>query len=98
MQTQTAAKTTSEPLTSNSAVKLKPLRDGLKELEQAYELARASRSALKEKISAIAEKTGLAPAVIRGFLAARMAEDSEKAERQAERAQQLAMIFEEVGT
>lgn len=102
METQTAtngkAKPKPQPATeSGAAVKLKPLRDGLKELETAYELMRASRTAFRDKLRAIAEKSGLEPSVIRAFVAARMVEDSEKAERKAEQACQLAMVFDEVG-
>ncbi len=79
-------------------LKLKPLRDGLKELESAYELMRASRAAYREKIAVVAEKSGVEPSVIRAFVAARMVEDSEKAGRKAEQARQLAMVFDEVGT
>ncbi len=95
--TDTDTTRNTEALTAGQAVKLKPLRDGLKELETAYELARASRAALKEKIVAVSEKSGLTPGVIRAFLAARMAEDAEKSERKAEQARQLSMVFEEIG-
>lgn len=102
METQTATSRTkpkSEPaLESGAAVKLKPLRDGLNELETAYELMRASRAAFRDKLKAIAEKSGLEPSTIRAFVAARMVEDSEKAERKAEQARQLVMMFDEVGT
>lgn len=99
METQTSTTPThaAEPITPGQAVKLKPLRDGLKELEAAYELARASRAALKEKVAAVSEKSGLSPAVIRAFIAARMAEDAERSERKAEQARQLSMVFEEIG-
>jgi len=100
METQpvSSTKTKSEPVPEQSAVvKLKPLRDGLKELENAYELMRASRTVFKEKIAAVAEKSGVEPSVIRAFIATRMIEDSEKSERKAEQARQLVMVFEEVG-
>ena len=100
MQTQTASSTStkSDPVPEQSAVvKLKPLRDGLKELENAYELMRASRTAYREKIAAVAEKSGVEPSVIRAFVAMRMIEDSEKADRKVEQARQLVMVFEEVG-
>ena len=100
MQTQPVSSTStkSDPVPEQSAVvKLKPLRDGLKELENAYELMRASRTAYREKVAAVAEKSGVEPSVIRAFVAMRMIEDSEKAERKAEQARQLVMVFEEVG-
>lgn len=95
-EAQTATPKT-EPLTPGAAVKLKPLRDGLKELEHAYELMRAARAAYKEKIVTVAEKSGLDVSVVRAFVAARMADDVEKTDRKAEHAQQLAMVFDEVG-
>mgnify|MGYP001595633390 CR=1 FL=1 len=84
-------------LRSSGHLKLKPLRDGLKELENAYELMRASRTAYREKIAAVAEKSGVEPSVIRAFVATRMIEDSEKADRKAAQARQLVLVFEEVG-
>lgn len=103
METQTVSsqktKQKTEPAAeSSAAVKLKPLRDGLKELENAYELMRAARSAFREKVTAVAEKSGVEPSVVRALIAARMMEDDEKAERKIECAIQLAMVFEEVGT
>ena len=100
METQPVSNTSTKPDTApepSAVVKLKPLRDGLKELENAYELMRASRTAFREKVAAVAEKSGVEPSVIRAFVATRMIEDSEKAERKAEQARQLVMVFEEVG-
>ena len=102
METQPASSTKTtlkdDPAAERSVtVKLKPLRDGLKELENAYELMRAARTAFKEKIAAVAEKSGVEPSVIRAFVATRMIEDSEKADRKAEQARQLVLVFEEVG-
>ena len=103
METQTVKSTGTTPkknpsaAESNAVVKLKPLRDGLKELENAYELMRASRTAFKEKIAAMAEKSGVEPSVIRAFVAARMLEDSDKADRKEAQARQLVLMFDEVG-
>lgn len=101
MEAQTAVSSGSkspEPATEkDAAVKLKPLRDGIKEIENAYELMRASRAAFREKVAAVAEKSGVEPSVIRAFVAARMMDDSERAGRKVESARQLAMVFEEVG-
>lgn len=102
METQPVSSTKTKPekeptAESSAVVKLKPLRDGLKELENAYEMMRASRTAFKEKIAAVAEKSGVEPSVIRAFIATRMIEDSEKADRKTEQARQLVMVFEEVG-
>jgi len=59
---------------------------------------RSSRAAFREKLKVVAEKSGVHPAVIRAFIAARMAEDAERAEAAAEKARQLALMFDEVGT
>lgn len=97
MQTQTTTNTKTDAEPTREAQKLKPLRDSIKELENAYELMRAARLAYKEKITAVARNSGFDAGVIRALIAARMAEQSEAAERKAEQARQLAMVFDEVG-
>lgn len=100
MEAQHTAKENSKPDTGTArgeAVKLKPLRDSLHELERAYELKRAAQLAFNEKIKAVAEKSGVAASVIRTFIAARMADDSEKAGRRKEQADQLQMVFDDIG-
>jgi hypothetical protein len=88
---------TGNAASTSDTIKLKPLRDSLKELEDSYELMRASRAAFRERLAAVAEKSGVHPAVIRAFVAARMADDAEKASAAADRARQLAIVFDEVG-
>lgn len=83
--------------TGQAVIKMDVLRKMTKELENAYELQRASRSAYKEKVKACAEQSGLAEPVIRAYICARMVEQSEQGEKKAEHARQLALVFEEAG-
>jgi len=96
-QTSTLSPGTATPAFSAPVLKLDALRGGLKELEEAYLVLTAAKAAWREKVKAIAEKSGLAPSVIRTYIAARCAEESAQADRKAEQAKQLALVFEEVG-
>lgn len=89
--------TAAAPEFSAPVIKLDALRGGLKELEEAYLVLAANKAAWREKVKAIAEKSGLSPSVIRTYIAARCAEDSAQTERKAEQAKQMALVFEEVG-
>ena len=84
-------------LVGGAIIKMDALRKMTKELENAYELQRASRSAYKEKVKACAEQSGLAEPVVRAYICARMVEKSEEGEKKAEHARQLALVFEEAG-
>lgn len=84
-------------IVGGAVIKMDALRKMTKELENAYELQCASRSAYKEKVKACAEQSGLAQPVIRAYICARMVEQSEQGEKKAEHARQLALVFEEAG-
>lgn len=84
-------------IVGGAVIKMDALRKMTKELENAYELQRASRDAYKEKVKACAEQSGLAQPVIRAYICARMVEQSEQGEKKAEHARQLALVFEEAG-
>jgi hypothetical protein len=81
---------------AGGAINIKPLRDALSELETAAQRLQDYRAAYTDVVRAVAEKTGLAAPVIRQFIAARMAESDKTRARKIERAQQLAMVFDEI--
>lgn len=95
--TPATAPTTATAPASGAVLRIDTLRNMTKELENAYELQRASRAAYNEKVKAAAEKSGLAQPVIRSYICARMVEKSEAGEKKAEHARQLALVFEEAG-
>ena len=84
-------------LAGGAIIKMDALRKMTKELENAYELQRASRVAYNDKVKACRKESGLAEAVIRAYICARMVEKSEEGEKKAEHARQLALVFEEAG-
>jgi hypothetical protein len=98
MQTQSSvhAVKAKPPVAAGDAINLKPLRDALSELETAAQRLADYRNAYVDVVRAVAEKTGLAAPVIRSFIAARMAESEKARSRKIERAQQLAMVFDEI--
>ncbi len=77
-------------------ISLAPLRDSLKELERAAPIVKDHQAACGDLLHIMAEKTGLAAPVIRSFIAARLVESDQASSRRIDRAQQLAMVFEEV--
>lgn len=79
------------------AINLQPLREALSELETAAQRLEDFRGAYRDVVHAVAEKTGLAAPVIRSFIAARMVESEKTRKRKIERAQQLALVFDEIG-
>ncbi len=81
---------------TNGTINLKPLRDALSELETAAQRLADYRAAYADVVHSVAEKTGLAAPVIRQFIAARMVESDKARARKIERAQQLAMVFDEI--
>lgn len=81
---------------AGEAINLKPLKDALKELEIAAQKVIDLRTAYGDLVHAVAEKTGLAAPVIRSFIAARLAESEKTRDRKKDRAQQLAMVFDEI--
>lgn len=84
-------------IVGGAVIKMDALRKMTKELENAYELQRASRAAYNEKVKACRKESGLAETVIRTYICARMVEKSEEGEKKAEHARQLALVFEEAG-
>lgn len=98
--TETTSATTPKidnAIVGGAIIKMDALRNMTKELENAYEMQRASRAAYNEKVKAAAEKSGLGQPVIRAYICARMVEQSEQGEKKAEHARQLALVFEEAG-
>lgn len=84
-------------INKGGAIKIKFLREALKELEQAHARAKVARDGYKEIIDAVAERSGLDASVVRAYVTARMLENMEQAEKKSAKAQQLALVFDEVG-
>lgn len=80
--------------TDDNAVQLQPLRESLKELAALHQRAQNAREAYGDLVDAVSDKTKLKPAVIRAFVNARL---SETGQRRVITAQQLALVFEEIG-
>lgn len=81
---------------SGDSINLKPLRDALKEMDVAAQRVADYTQAYRDLLQALAEKSGLSAAVIRSFMAARMATTDKAKRRKVERAQQLALVFDEI--
>lgn len=100
MQTVTAVQSVKEkaksPAPASDAINLKPLRDALSELDIAAQRVADYSGAYRDLLHTLAEKTGLSAAVIRSFMAARLAESDKTKQRKVERAQQLALVFDEI--
>lgn len=79
---------------SEKVVTLQPLRVSLKHLASLYDSKKAAESAFREAVKKIAEKTGLMSAVVNKLISAR-AKDTVFDE--ARKAEQLSMIFSEIG-
>lgn len=99
---QTSAAMNTAPVAAAPAVgdviNLTPLRDGLRELEIAARKARDVGEAYSDLLKDIAQKTKVAAPVIRSYIAARIAEDDKARSRKRRRAEQLSLLFDEIGT
>lgn len=84
------------PAPAGDAINLKPLRDALGELDIAAQRVADYSGAYRDLLHALAEKTGLSAAVIRSFMSARLTETDKAKQRKIERAQQLALVFDEI--
>ncbi len=80
------------------AIQLAPLRDALRELETAARRVKDLQEAYTDALAGVARKTNVGAATIRSFIAARIAEDDKARSRKKHRAEQLALLFEEIGT
>jgi len=103
MQTQHAVNTKStKPEKSTAteapgAIKLEPLREAIRELETAARRVKDLQEAYTDLLATVAQKSGIGGSVIRSFVAARIAEDDRARARKRSRAEQLALLFDEVG-
>ena len=76
-------------------IKLEPLKKSIDELVRLYTKKTAAAEALSNGVTTVAEKSGLLAAVVRKFVKARADGDNyEEAKRSAE---QLSLVFEELG-
>jgi hypothetical protein len=77
-----------------AVIKLAPVRERVDELVVLYQTYKQSGEDLNEGIKALAEASGLMAAVIRKFIVARAGENFTEKKREAD---QLSLVFEEVG-
>ena len=75
-------------------IKLNPLKEVVTYLIELYTKSGEAADKLNDAIKATAEKTGLMASVIRKYVVARAGESYEERKRDAD---QLSLVFEEVG-
>ncbi len=77
-------------------VKLKPLKDSLRELGELAIKAADARAKLKDAIKAVAERSGLLSSVVGRLVKARSG-DSDQFEDEKRKVEQLGIVFDEIG-
>ena len=78
-----------------AAIKLKPLKDSLRELGELAEKAKEADAKLKDAIKAVAEKSGLLSSVVRRLVKAHSG-DSDQFADEKRKVEQLGIVFDEI--
>jgi hypothetical protein len=78
-----------------SVIQMQPVKDNLQNLVDLWNKAKESNARLNDAVKATAEKSGLLASVVRRLVNAKA---GEKYDEEANKVQQLALVFEEVGT
>jgi hypothetical protein len=79
-----------------ATIKLKPLKDALRELGELALKAKEANAKVKDAIKAVAEKSGLLSSVVRRLVKA-LSGDSDQFEDEKRKVEQLGIVFEEIG-
>lgn len=79
-----------------AVIKMKPLKDSLRELGVAAIKVRDANDALKAIVKVVAEKSGLRSSVVRAMTKAQAGDSDDFADAKA-KVDQLAIVFEEIG-
>lgn len=79
---------------TEAVIKMEAVKDRIEDLVGLYNAAAQAKEDLSSAVKAVAEKAGLLATVVNKFVAARAGENFEEAKTKA---QQLSLVFEEVG-
>ena len=79
-----------------AVIKVKTLKDALRELGECKMRADEASAKLKDAVKAVAEKSGLLSSVVRAMVKAQSG-DSDQFNDAARKVEQLSIVFEEIG-